>query len=279
MSKITSDITPALASSNTATSLPATPIAITRSKRKPNSPLESLNKLSKEDMAGENDLPPDLPTVRLCEDDIQKVAESVQKLIQPDIDEKIKKSIKDAIDAMKMEYEDKITDLTRRNALLSYKVSDLEYKAAHLEDEADNIEQYSRRNSLRISGEPYVEGENLVTKIDEITSLANIKLEKHQIDRVHRIGKKQDIIIVKFVNHWLKDEILGAKKKIHANKESIFISEDLTQKRSELLYKCRQLRDAEKILYCYSGNGNIIIRDNNNRKKKIHHPRELDTYM
>ena len=82
-----------------------------------------------------------------------------------------------------------------------------------LEEKLDYLEQYGRRNSLRISGiEEDVEGEDLPAKVKN--GLTVLGLENSvQIDRLHRVGPRprrdtdrtqkyrSRLVLVKFANY------------------------------------------------------------------------------
>ena len=68
-------------------------------------------------------------------------------------------------------------------------ILDLTKKVEVLEDKADDLEQYSRRNSLRISGIPERE-DVLQETLRVVNSTLLPPLTVDEIDRVHRVGPK-----------------------------------------------------------------------------------------
>ena len=66
----------------------------------------------------------------------------------------------------------------------------------------DNAEQYSRRNSLRMSGVPETATENTDTLVLDAARAINSDIDLCDIDRSHRVGRpragKPRDIIVKF---------------------------------------------------------------------------------
>ena len=66
-------------------------------------------------------------------------------------------------------------------------------------------EQYGRRESVEISGIPVVENQNLEDEVIKVYNEAKVnvfgrQLKKEDISACHRIGKKQETTIVRFVN-------------------------------------------------------------------------------
>lgn len=102
----------------------------------------------------------------------------------------------------------------------------------------DDIEQYSRRNNIRISGIPETDlrenTDNIVTDI--VKNKIGIQISRNDICRSHRVGRKRDDkprqIIVKLVRHNTKVAILRKRKDLNADESNnIKISEDLTKGR------------------------------------------------
>lgn len=149
-------------------------------------------------------------------------------------------------------------------------------KDSHIEElklDIDDCEQYSRRNCLIVSGLPKIKENdntdgifmNLVNTME-----LNQKLSLKDIDRSHKIGKDKDIktddgtvttstMIVKFTNYNARKVFYDERKSTKKDKK-IFISESLTTRRSELMFKCRQLKREGKIKGCWTNDGNIRIK-------------------
>ncbi len=122
--------------------------------------------------------------------------------------------------------------------------SDLTEDISNLEEELNDLQQYSRRNSLRISDIPEKANENTN---DIVKSLAHEKLgvsvEERDIDRSHRVGKRNDHetgskhrqILVKFTNYSARSTMIRSRYKLKGT--GITIHENLTRKNQNLLVK------------------------------------------
>ena len=65
-----------------------------------------------------------------------------------------------------------------------------EVRILQLEAKLDDLEQYGRRNSVRISGiEEDVEGEDLAAKVKNVLTVFGLE-NSVQIDRLHRVGPR-----------------------------------------------------------------------------------------
>ena len=102
------------------------------------------------------------------------------------------KKISDDINEMKDQI---IQNLIKSNKNLQNKVQILEEKLENIENDQKNItisvesnNQYVRRNNLEISGIPNsVSDEDLESKVIEILSKINIKLQKKEIEACDRL--------------------------------------------------------------------------------------------
>ena len=156
-----------------------------------------------------------------------------------------------------------------------------------LEDKVDKLEQYSRRTSIRISGiNENPGGENIETIVKTILVNMDVqdKINMQNIDRVHRIGQIKTTntsnrprqIIVKFKDYSSKDTVMKNRKLLRATRPDVYISEDLTQMRSRLLYVARTIKRERKIQDCWSYDGRITIKDLNGKIRSINTESDLN---
>ena len=96
----------------------------------------------------------------------------------------------------------------------------LEKRVRYLEQKADEQEQYSRRNSLRIFGFNESERENTPNvTMDLLQNKMGLDIQESDIDRVHRVGRKGVSdrirpIIVKFTSYRVRDIVFRAKPRL-----------------------------------------------------------------
>lgn len=139
------------------------------------------------------------------------------------------------------------------------KVDSLESKCHDLSNKVESLEQYSRKNNLRIFGVPKTEGEDTEsTVIKLIKDKLNISILPNDIDCCHRLKEKEGQhppIIVKFWRRVLRNKIFFAKSKLKGSK--IVIREDLTQQRA---YMVKQLLKRTGRNTVYTVNGNIFVK-------------------
>lgn len=105
-----------------------------------------------------------------------------------------------------------------------------------LQNKVDDLEQYQRRQCLRVFGVAEEDGEDTDQKAILIASQLGVDLTTADIDRSHRIGRKTDKprpIIVKFVSYRKRSEVFRNKK--HLKGSGVTVREDLTKTRYRLL--------------------------------------------
>ena len=151
-----------------------------------------------------------------------------------------------------------------------------------LETKTDALEQYSRRNSLRIYGIEEKEHEDPAEIIVNLTSKdMGIDIQSSALDRVHRVGKKSDSgrsrpLLVKFATYRDREKVYRAKARLKEQPHGrIFVNEDLTRPRAQLLYQARQLKKERIILDCWSHDGQILVKNSHGRIIPINSKEEL----
>jgi hypothetical protein len=94
----------------------------------------------------------------------------------------------------------------------------------HLREEIDSLEQYSRRNSIRIAPVPETADgarENTEDIVRVIAASVGVTLPEEAIDRCHRVGRKPTMyesftrpILVKLTSYKHKEALMRARKKL-----------------------------------------------------------------
>ena len=180
------------------------------------------------------------------------------------------KGLNDRIDGL----ETNIINLQSKNEELEKENTSLLSRVAALEKTADQSEQYSRRNSLRISGFEETTGESTDDIVVSMAATIGCDLQLHEIDRSHRVGKpdvnrtKHREILVKFVSYRARQKLYKMKTALKDNGYGgVFLNEDLTKNRSKVLFEARKVVKADRAKGAWSADGNILIKD---FKDKVH---------
>lgn len=171
-----------------------------------------------------------LKTLLSDEQFLSSIAASVAKIVEENL-KKTFSAINNRLlecEANMAEFEKKTTVLTETNNKLTM--------------ELDKLQQYTRRNNIRIFGVPLIEGENVdevVLRLFNFTMKLNMR-DINIIDRAHRLGKiingKQSIM-VKFISYRDRSMVLKSRRLLKGT--GIYITEDLTIKRLDLFKKAQ----------------------------------------
>ena len=140
----------------------------------------------------------------------------------------------------------------------------------------DDLEQYSRKNSLEIVSIPEsIRGnEGAVLKI---ANTLNVEVKPEDIDICHRVKrKKSSLFIVRFVSHKVKSSLYKqrvrlrniqfadifpdatATDRVQASK--IFINENLTAFRRELVGKANARKEESSLLGVWTIDGKVFVK-------------------
>ena len=150
-----------------------------------------------------------------------------------------------------------------------------------VEEDLDEICQYSRRQCLRLNGievgDEREESEDIVNIVKKKFEEVGMNVPDICIDRAHRIGrtvkfegKKYRPIIVKFNN--FRTRTLFYQKR-NTLKNNVKIRIDLTKRRYQLLQECRELIDGKKLTDVY------IFPDINCRLKIVDKSSKEETFI
>lgn len=144
----------------------------------------------------------------------------------------------------------------------------------------DNLEQYSRKNSLEFCGVPDDINMSTDQAVCKIAQAIGVEIKEDDIEISHRIKQKQGNkpILAKFCSHKIKSKVYKARTQLRSitissifpdcvsfatednRQPKIFINENLTQYRKEMMKNAREKRNNGKIVSFWSLDGKIFIK-------------------
>lgn len=153
----------------------------------------------------------------------------------------------------------------------------------------DDLEQYGRRNAVRLLNVKYdhleKDPDGSYVKTDEyVYALAKdvlgINLPPHSIARSHLLGPPKNgkcNVIVKFVSYNIRSAFFSNRVKLKDSKfNHIRIVEDLTKRRQGLIRSFIQLRKDKQIYSYWSKDGRLYIKESDTSKPcQIHNADDL----
>lgn len=182
----------------------------------------------------------------------------------------------DAFNALRTEVKSLKQALSDRDAA----IANLTHEVIELRQANDALEQYGRRNNLRINGieEPKLGDDEEEDTTAAVVRLANDELkldpplQASDIEVSHRLkkhakAKKEEprSIIVRFRSKYERYRVISSRKHLKDSNEEktvkVYINEDLTQARARLFTIVRKLQKQKHFDQVWTYNGNIKVKD------------------
>ena len=155
-------------------------------------------------------------------------------------------------------------------------IETLKEELAETKAQLNNLEQYSRRLCLDVSGIPETDNEDTDRLIMDTAKLAGVEIRKEDIDRSHRVGAvkpgKTRTLLVRFVSYAKREAFYGARRRLRqpqsfegssvtaAVASKVFVADNLTRENQFILFKARQYRKEGKIFSAWSDVGKLKVR-------------------
>ncbi|MCG8049149.1 MAG: hypothetical protein N0E48_26695 [Candidatus Thiodiazotropha endolucinida] len=219
---------------------------------------------------------------------VTKAIESIRTNV---LDEMIKsnKSLQDSVNKQNAIIKEQKSVIEEQRTIIDTNndmVEDLQNQVYFLTAEIDelrcsvnDLEQYGRRNSLRInnldlsgpSGPPANE-EALTSAVVYFVNTAVLKgsgkLSNSDIERCHYIGKRKSTgpqqILVKFARYHDKRRVFLSKKNLKNNPNKIFMTEDLTAVNHSLVKSLLPLKKNGTIDSFWTRDGRVLVKKDRN---------------
>lgn len=191
--------------------------------------------------------------------------------LTPKINDIVRSSVEQAIGHLNQQVEKLTDDQTKfrqENAFLKSRLN-------RLESQVDEMEQYSRRNIIRVSGATELPNENTDAIIMDLAKDLGTDLILSDIDRCHRVGAFQAgrprPIIVKFTSYRAREKLFSKRRELKniPRMSRVFMNEDLTYRRNQLMYEARQAVRSKHIISAWSSDGKLFVRDKRDIRCKL----------
>ena len=181
------------------------------------------------------------------------------------------------------DFEQKTKAVTDENKILKKTVLKLEDRIKVLEENVDDLQQYSRRDCMEVRGIPYRKDESTNKIVQDVAKLMNVDIDDKDISISHRLpvsprfkgARAIPPIIVKFVRRDDKERFYKARKLLKAHTSSslgytegnfIFINECLSEKNREIFNLSLKFKKANHFNFIWTSNGKTFLRKNKDSK-------------
>lgn len=201
---------------------------------------------------------------------VPTLCDSVTTAILPSINDAIRNSVSECMKPFVEQINSQRTEIDQlqsENIILKEENKCLHDKIDDLSNVVEQLEQHGRRNTLRFHNIPLTQ--NQIKSTDEVLikflhEKLDITITDADIDRSHILGKinrfNKAQIICRFRSWNIKNKIFKSKSKLAKNPDKIFISEDLTQPRRELVVRLNHLRKSQIIQSSWTHDGSIFAK-------------------
>lgn len=169
-----------------------------------------------------------------------------------------------------------------------FEIATLKSSVTHLQQQLGAQEQHSLRNELEIIGVPECDTENLTHIVLTASQVIGIQLQETDFDDITRVGpkhpkgsklntsddRKPRPIRVKLLRRQKRDELLKAARGrrnltsetiVGGAPQKLYVNERLTRENRLLFREARLRATAYNFRYCWTRNGAIYVRENDNK--------------
>ena len=195
----------------------------------------------------------------------------------------------------------KDTELTKIADSLAERTNRVEQAVYRIECAIDEVQQYSRRDCLEITGIPILPEENPKQLIKEIGTLIDVNVEDVHLAAVHRLPDTKNVkhrLIVKFVHRDKREEMYKKRRNLirknisnlpsvqaamglgAISNNKIHINESLTGYRKQLFGRINDFKRKNNYKYLWTANGKIMLKahDSSETKSFVTHE-EFEDYI
>ena len=199
--------------------------------------------------------------------------------------------------------EQNLLTVQQENNFLKSEVGRLSKSAIDLASEMNDIEQYSRRECVELTGLPEEPGEDTTKLALKVGSLMGLDLDDTDISVSHRLPKsnfdasyssrlrdgtarnidpalKFPKVIVKFVRREVKEAFYQSRKHLYGkttrdiglsrlSENKLYISESLSPRNRDLFKECRKFKRDQSYKFIWTHNGRVYLRRNKDSPARL----------
>lgn len=170
--------------------------------------------------------------------------------------------------------ENRVTNLEK----LQDTVHSLQNEVSKAKLELSAQEQRSRLNNIEIKGVPIKKDENLFSIVEAIGKKVNYVVPKTQINYISRVpmhNSKEKLIIVSFINRYIKEDFIGAARTekltttdmgFSGPSNRVFINDHLNADQKKLLTLTKATVQNKNYKFVWVKHGKIHVRQNESSK-------------
>ena len=213
---------------------------------------------------------------------VKQIQPIIEKTIQSAIEKSLSSSITVAVDMALHKFKSEVMDpiIKQKDAQIEslkssinsrdHRIKNLETEVSNLARGLNDLEQYGRRQSIRLNNVPLPnesDCEKVVLDVINRTLPDEEKITPIDIIRCHPLGKPNRFnnrqIIIRFSSYKVKAKVYAAR----FNLSNVFMSEDFTSKNQQLINELISLKKAKRINKFWSIDGKIFAKAQESQPK------------
>jgi hypothetical protein len=190
--------------------------------------------------------------------------------------------------------EKRVGELEKNNTALTTQLQSATLEKQQLQQSIDNLEQYTRADSILIHGLPlpqFGSDENLYTEIPAVLNnlIPTVHLTPEMISVTHRLPTQPNAatassssttrpppVVVRFTRRLTRSTLMANRKLLKG--KHIVITDHLTPARSALLKKATALTNSHKLGAAWTHDGKILIKTLQNRTVLVQSEDDLNPF-
>lgn len=212
-----------------------------------------------------------------------------QALAEENVCQGLRNAMKPLIDPLEKKLDDSISRIIH----LEKSSVDTTTKFEAIDQRMDDLEQYSRKNNVRIIG--LAERKPTENKAAEntpslvvnfINDTMNLNINSYDIGNAHRLGSirregpEHRDIIVQFSTNIIKQQVMRNRRQLKDINRNIYINDDLTKNRALLFKDARNELRNKRLSAVWTRDGNIFAKlTENSRPLKIDNNEQLSNLI
>jgi len=196
----------------------------------------------------------------------------------------------DASNKLNEELGKRLQVVEKENKMLLAENTELRGAVVSLQARMRDMEQYSRRSNVEISGVPETENEDLDAVLQDVAAAVGVEYDKDRVVAAHRVPsfnkKRTPPIIVRFSTYRERDAWLAAFKHVRPltarqinasfNTAQVYLNEHISPENKLLLSKTKKVARSKNYEYIWCKEGKIFVRKANGSPcKKIENECDL----
>lgn len=195
--------------------------------------------------------------------------------------------VSDALDTsnkLMTDIREELTNLKKENKELREHSTILSTEVRDLKERLRNLEQYTRKNNVEVSGIPETAGENVLDIVSDMGAVLGVEINEHQVNAAHRVPSyKKDrtpSIVIQFNTRVTKDTLLAKfreMKTLSAHQvnpvfpqQKVYVNEHLSPENKVFLARLKQKCKEVGYTYAWCRDGKFFVRrETGENSKKI----------